>query len=142
MATMMTEDNKELVRLLIEEDISRGNVAVAERIISPDFHDHTNPPGMQRGLEGHMAIVSLFRNAFPDMQWTIDDMVSEGDKVAIRTTLRATHQGEFFGIPPTGKQVTVTGIHILRIADGKIAEHWGNNDDLGMMQQLGVAPQG
>jgi steroid delta-isomerase-like uncharacterized protein len=137
---MVTEDNKELVRLLIEEDISRGNVAVAERIISPDFHDHTNPPGMQHGLEGHLAIVSLFRNSFPDMQWTIDDMIGEGDKVAIRTTLRATHQGEFFGIPPTGRQVTVTGIHILRIADGKIAEHWGNNDDLGMMQQLGVAP--
>lgn len=72
--------------------------------------------------------------------WQIEDMLVDGDKVAVRTTFRGTHTGDFFGIPPTGKSVTVSGTHILRIADGKIAEHWGNNDDLGLMRQLGVIP--
>lgn len=136
----MCEANKELVRLLLEDDISRGDVAVAERIIHPDFHDHTNPPGMQDGLDGHKAIVALFRAAFPDQWWQIEDLIAEGDRVVARTTMRGTHLGDFFGIPPTGRQVTLPGVHIMRIADGKIAEHWGSNDDLGMMRQLGVIP--
>jgi steroid delta-isomerase-like uncharacterized protein len=136
----MSEQNKRLVRQLLEEDISRGDVAVAERIIHPDFVDHTNPPGMRHGLAGHNAIVALFRAAFPDQFWHIEDLIAEGDKVVARTTMRGTHQGDFFGIPPTGARVEVTGVHIMRIADGHIAEHWGSNDDLGLMRQLGVIP--
>jgi steroid delta-isomerase-like uncharacterized protein len=132
--------NKELVRLLLEDDISRGDVAVAERIIHPDFFDHTNPPGMQRGLAGHKAIVALFRAAFPDQWWQIEDLIAEGDKVVARTTMRGTHLGDFFGIPPTGRAVTLPGVHVMRIADGKVIEHWGSNDDLGLMRQLGVIP--
>jgi steroid delta-isomerase-like uncharacterized protein len=136
----MYEQNKALVRLLLEDDISKGDVAVAEQIIAPDFYDHTNPPGMQRGIEGHKAIVSLFRAAFPDQWWHIEDLLAEGDRVVARTTMRGTHLGDFFGVPATGRQVTLGGIHILRIAGGKIAEHWGNNDDLGLMRQLGLVP--
>ncbi|MFN8483805.1 MAG: ester cyclase [Anaerolineae bacterium] len=137
---MSLEENKELVRQLLEDDISQGNEVVAERIIAADFFDHTNPPGMQHGLEGHKAIVRLFRAAFPDQWWHIEDLIAEGDKVVARTTMRGTHTGDFFGIPPTGRRVELPGVHIMRIANGRIAEHWGSNDDLGMMRQLGVIP--
>ena len=132
----MSEQQRHLVRLLMEDDISRGDTAVAERIIAPDFVDHTNPPGLQHGLAGHNGVVALFRAAFPDGWWQIEDTLVDGDKVAIRTTFTGTHLGDFFGIPPTGKAVTFTGTHVMRIADGRIAEHWGNNDDLGLMRQL------
>jgi steroid delta-isomerase-like uncharacterized protein len=138
---MSVERNKMLVRRLMEDDISRGDKTVAAAIIHPGFVDHTNPPGMQHGLAGHTAVVRLFRSAFPDLEWRIDDLIAEGDKVVARTTMRGTHRGELFGIPPTGKRVEMTGVHVVRIADGKIAEHWGNNDDLGMMRQLGVIPE-
>ena len=95
---------------------------------------------MQGGIDGHNAIVSLFRRVFPDLQWRIEEMVAEGDRVVARTTMSGTQQGEFFGIPPAGRRVTMSGIHMLRVADGKLIEHWGNNDDPGMMQQLGVLP--
>jgi steroid delta-isomerase-like uncharacterized protein len=134
------ERNKVLVRRLMEDDISRGDEATAEAIIHPDFFDHTNPPGMQRGLEGHKAIVGLFRSIFPDLEWRIDDLIAEDDKVVARTTMRGTHRGDFFGIPPTGRSVEMIGVHILRIADGRIIEHWGSNDDLGLMRQLGAVP--
>jgi predicted ester cyclase len=139
----MSETNqiKSLARQLLEDDISRGDEAVAERIIHPDFVDHTNPPGMQHGLAGHKAIVRLFRTAFPDQWWQIEDLIAEGDKIVARTTMTGTHQGDFFGIPPTGRSVTLTGVHIMRVADGRVIEHWGSNDDLGMMRQLGVVPE-
>jgi steroid delta-isomerase-like uncharacterized protein len=139
-ATDQLARNKELVRLLMEEDISKGDVEVAARIIHPDFVDHTNPPGMQHGLEGHNAIVALFRAVFPDLQWRIDDLIAEGDKVVARTTMFGTQLGDFFGIPASGTRVSMTGVHVMRIADGKIVEHWGSNDDLGLMRQLGAIP--
>ena len=134
------ERNKAVARRLFEDDISRGDEAVAEAIIHPDFFDHTNPPGMQHGLEGHKAIVRLFRAVFPDLEWRIDDLIAEGDKVVARTTMRGTHRGEFFGLPPTGRFVEMQGVHIMRIADGRVIEHWGSNDDLGLMRQLGAIP--
>lgn len=138
--TTTAQQNKALVRRLMEEDISGGDLAVADEIIAPDFFDHTNPPGMQEGIAGHKAIVTLVRGAFPDLNWGIDDLIAEDDKVVARTTMTGTHLGEFFGILPTGRQVSMYGVHVLRIAGGKIAEHWGSNDDLGMMRQLGVVP--
>ena len=132
------EQNKILVRRLLVEDLSQGNLAVADEIIHPDFVDHTNPPGMQHGIEGHKAIGALFRAAFPDLEWRIEDLIAEGDKVVARPTMHGTQRGEFFGIPPTGKAVTMNGVHVLRIAEGKIVEHWGSNDDLGLMRQLGA----
>ena len=137
----MSEQNKALARLLLEDDISRNDRAVAERIIHPDFFDHTNPPGMQHGLAGHNAIVALFHAAFPDQWWQIEDLIAEGDRVVARTTMRGTHDGDFFGIPATGRSVRLTGVHVMRIADGRIVEHWGNNDDLGLMRQLGAIPE-
>lgn len=136
----MLERNKELVRLLMEEDISRGRVDIANQIIHPDFFDHTNPPELQRGQTGHNGIVAYFRAAFPDLEFRIEELIAEGDRVVARTTMLGTHRGEFFGIEPTGAAVTVAGVHILRIQDDRIAEHWGVNDDLYLMRQLGVVP--
>jgi predicted ester cyclase len=144
MQTMLEEQNKSLTRRLFDEDLNEGNqdarFKIANEIVAPDFVDHTNPPGMQQGIENHKQIVTILRAAFPDLHWDFEDLVAEGDKVAIRITMHGTHQGEFFGIPPTGKPVAVSGIHIMRYANGKLVEHWGNNNDLGMMQQLGVVP--
>ena len=134
------EQNKALVRKLMEDDISRGDTATAAAIIHPDFFDHTNPLGMQQGLDGHNAIVALFRATFPDLNWHIDDLIAEGDRVVARTTMTGTHRGDFFGIPPTDKRVEMAGIHILRVADGRLIEHWGSNDDLSLMRQLGAIP--
>ena len=137
----MSEQNKALVRRLMEDDISRGDATVAAEIIHPDFVDHTNPPGMQRGLAGHNAVVALFHAAFPDQWWQIEDVIAEGDRVVVRTTMTGTHRGDFFGIPATGRAVRMTGVHVVRVADGRIAEHWGNNDDLGLLRQLGAIPE-
>ena len=137
---MSTEENKILVHRFNDEYINAGNLAAADELVAVDIVDHTSPPGLTHGRESHKKVVALFHTAFPDVRWTLEDVIAEGDKVAVRLTMRGTHQGEFFGIPPTGKQVTVSGIHIVRIANGRIAEHWGTNDDLGFLRQLGVLP--
>lgn len=139
--TAVRTDIRDVARQLIEDDLNTGDMAVAERIIAADFVDHTNPPGLQHGLAGHRGIVDIFHAAFPDVRWTIDDMVAEGDRVAMRLTMTGTHRGEFFGIPPTGRRVEVGGTHIVRIQDDRVAEHWGHNDDLGLMRQLGAIPE-
>jgi predicted ester cyclase len=87
-------------------------------------------------------MVAMFRAAFPDLRCDVEDTLAEGDKVVIRSTMRGTHQGEFMGIPPTDKQFTASVIDIIRFDNGQAVEHWGNSDDLGMMQQLGVIPSG
>src|SRR5437867_2463734 len=109
---MSAEENKALYRRVLEENISQGNMAVADELIAPDILDHTNPPGLQHGIASHKAVVTLFRTAFPDLQVKIENMLAEGDKVVARTTIRGTHQGPFFGIPPTGKQIAISGIQI------------------------------
>jgi steroid delta-isomerase-like uncharacterized protein len=135
---MSATDVKDIARRLIEEDLNTGDPEAARRIVAPDFYDHTNPPHLQHGLEGHLGVVDLFHTAFPDVRWTIDDMLAEDDRVAMRLTMRGTHRGDFFGIPPTGRPVEVGGTHVVRIRDGWVVEHWGHNDDLGLMRQLGV----
>jgi len=137
---MDSEANKAIFKELLEVEISDGRFDLTEKLIHPDFYDHTNPPGMERGIAGHQAIVTLFRNAFSEMRWKCEDLISEGDRVVARTTMTARHTGDFFGIPATGQRVTLGGIHIARIKDGKVVEHWGNNDDLGLMRQLGAVP--
>ncbi len=140
----VVEVNKALARRLFEEDLNEedqiARSGAADQLVAPDVVDHTNPPELKYGLESHKQIVTILHTAFPNVRWEVEDLIAEGDKVVARTTMHATHTGVFFGIPPTGKQVTVLGIQIMRFADGKLAEHWGNNDDLGMMQQLGVVP--
>src|SRR5438105_15762269 len=110
---MSTEDNKALVRRLFDEDLNERDQAirskVADELIAVDFVDHTNPPGLQHGLESHKQIVTILHSAFIDLYWEYEEPIAESDKVAIRVIMHGTQQGEFFGIPPTGKQLTASG---------------------------------
>ncbi|MDQ3912231.1 MAG: ester cyclase [Actinomycetota bacterium] len=137
----MSEENKTLVRRFVDEVQSRGNIDLIDELCSPEFINHSSPPGMPADCEGVKLVTSMFRQAFPDSYFTVEDMISEGDKVVTRKTFHGTHEGEFMGIPPTGRPVSIGLIDIVRIADGRVVEHWSIGDNLGMMQQLGVIPQ-
>jgi steroid delta-isomerase-like uncharacterized protein len=137
---MATEDNKALVRRFNEEVFNKKNLAAIDEFIAPNQVDHSLPPGLPRTREGTKQAIDITLTAFPDLNFTVEDMIAEGDKVVTMYTTRGTQQGAFGGIPPTGKHVAVPGIVIARVADGKIVEQWGLDDKLGMLQQLGVIP--
>ncbi len=137
---MSTEDNKAAVRRFYEEVINKKNLAAIDEFIDPHGIDHALPPGMPGGIEGSKQFIGMYLTAFPDLHFTVEDMIAEGDRVVSRLTTRGTHKGALMGIPPTGKQVTITGIDINRIVGGKSVEHWLEMDTMGMMQQLGVIP--
>ena len=139
---MSTEQNKAIARRFLEEVFGQGKLAVVDEIVAPDHVDHgpSTLPGMPTGPEGSKMVVTIYRNAFPDIHFTIDEQIAEGDKVVTRWTGRGTHKGELAGIPATGKSATVTGVGIDRIVNGKIVESWGIFDQFGMMQQLGIIP--
>ena len=139
---MSTEQNKAIARRFLEEVFGQGKLAVADEIVAPDHVDHgpSTLPGMPTGPEGSKMVVTIYRNAFPDIHFTIDEQIAEGDKVVTRWTGRGTHKGELAGIPATGKSATVTGVGVDRIVNGKIVESWGIFDQFGMMQQLGIIP--
>ena len=136
------EVNKALVRRQEEELFSRGNLDAADDIYAPDYvgHDPSNPMDV-RGLEAAKQAAADYREAFPDLRVTVEDLIAEGDRVAAHLRFRGTHLGELDGIAPTGRRVDCTGIVVSRIEEGKIAEDWANFDDLGMMRQLGLIPK-
>ena len=135
------EDNKALVRRFTDEVQSGGNIDLIDEICSPEFVNHSAPPEIPADCEGIKILTAMFRRAFPDSYFTVEDMIAEGDKVATRKTFHGTHEGEFMGIPPSGRAVSMGLIDIVRISDEKVVEHWVMGDSLGMMQQLGVIPQ-
>jgi len=140
---MSTEENKAVARRTYEafnQAISTGTWAALGEFLAADLVDHNPAPGQGPGLEGVKQVFSAFLAAFPDLSFTVEDMIAEGDKVVSRLSLHGTHKGDFQGIPATGKMVTQTGIDILRVAGGKVAERWGEFDNLGLLQQLGVVP--
>ena len=134
---MSTEENKNIVRRYQEiynsNDLDALGQVVAEDLVSPKIM-----PGMQPGLEGGKQVHATTLIGMPDWHTRIDDMIAEGDKVMARITMTGTHTGDFWGIPATGKRVEFTGIYIVRIADGRIVEHWGEEDGVSLLQQLGV----
>lgn len=135
----MSEQNKHLVRRSVEEVWNEGNYAVVDELVASDFVIHASTPDEEvHGPEGAKEYFRMLRQAFPDIHFTIEDQIAEGDRVVTRWTARATHAGAFKGIPPTGVQGTITGIDIDRIANDKVVECWTNLDELGLMQQLGV----
>ena len=136
---MSVEDNKATARRWYEGVFNKGNLDLINGLFAPNFVDH-DPVNPLPGLEGVRQVVTMYRSAFPDLHITVEDWVAEGDKMVTRFRAQGTHSGALMGVPPTGKQVTVTGIDVLGFKNGKIAEHWGNRDDLGMLQQLGVIP--
>ena len=138
---MPTEENKALVRRFVDEVQSAGNTDAIDEICSSEFVNHSASPGVPSNREGVKRLTAMFRQAFPDSYFTIEDMMAEGDKVATRRTFHGSHQGEFMGIPPAGRRVSMGLIDVVRISDGRVVEHWSVGDNLGMMQQLGVIPQ-
>lgn len=135
---MSTEANKALVRRWVDEVLNaRGSGA---ELIAHDFVGHLAGFPEVEGREAYRRRGAAFFSAFPDIQFTIEDMLAEGDRVVIRYSTRATHRGEWMGVSPTGRRVTATGISIYRIASGKIVEEWDSYDNLSVMQQLGVIP--
>jgi steroid delta-isomerase-like uncharacterized protein len=138
---MMPEENKEKVRRFLQEAFNEGNLGVVDEIFASDYvlHDPANPQEI-RGPEGIKQFVQMYRSAFPDTHITVEDQIAEGDEVVTRWRGRGTHQGELFGVAPSGNQVELSGITISRFEGGKIAEDWTNSDTLGLMQQIGAVP--
>ncbi|MGH7494721.1 MAG: ester cyclase [bacterium] len=135
------EKNTAAVRRFYDEVMGKGNMKAIEELVDGAFVEHYTPdpkvPGNRAGLAQTMG---SFRTAFPDLQVTVEDLIAKGDKVWVYTTMRGTNKGEFMGMPATGKKIEVKGVDIIRFVNGKAVEHWGLNDDLKMMQQLGVIP--
>ena len=136
---MFTEENKELVRRWVEEVWNGRDIDAVDRFVTVDYTRYDPSGPAIHGPEGERQLVEMYISAFPDLHFTIEDMVAEGDKIATRKTATGTHQGELLGMPPTGSSIRVTTMEIYRMEAGKIAEQWVLVDNLGMLQQLGVA---
>jgi steroid delta-isomerase-like uncharacterized protein len=121
--------------------INTADENLAQQLISPvaKFHVPGQPEPLQ-GPKGYLMIISMMRGGFPDIQWTLEDMITEGDKVAARFTMRGTHNGEFFGVPATGKVIVVQAINFYCLVNEQIIEEYGQPDMLGLLRQIGAIP--
>ena len=137
----MSEQNKALAARIPLEAFNQGKLEVIDEVIADNHIDHAVlPPGLPPGKEGLKLLAKGLRSAFPDLKITIDLQVAEGDLVVAHATTTGTMKGEFAGMPPSGKTATWEAIHITRVKDGKIVEHWAVQDNMGMLQQLGFVP--
>jgi steroid delta-isomerase-like uncharacterized protein len=136
----MLADTKVLVRRLFEEVWNQGNLAAIDELFAPSYVRYDPAAPEAKGLGGFKQLVIRLRAAFPDLHFTLEEVIAEDDKVMTRALLRGTHRGEYLGIAPTGKPVAVMGMVVLRIAQGKFQEGWLMIDNLGLLQQLGVVP--
>ena len=114
-----------------------GRLEIVDEIVAENFVDHEGFPGVEPNRKGVRQMFGMMRKAFPDFQMTIEDMIAEGDRVFIRAVMAGTHKGEFLGVAPTGKRITVPFGDFVRLEAGRIVEHWGVTDSGVMMQQLG-----
>src|SRR5687767_453074 len=134
---MTLDANKALVRRLFDDVWNTGNVALVDDLLAPDFVDHAaQMGGGDPTRDGFKTQVRLFRTAFPDGRSQIEDLIAEDDRVVARWTDGGAQRGEWMGVPPTGKRVTMTGIDVYRIEQGRIAEFWCSEDELGLLRQL------
>jgi steroid delta-isomerase-like uncharacterized protein len=134
---MTSEQNKDFMRRFLEASVARDSTAFKE-LMAPDFAAHVS--GGPKNREGFVQHMNVFNSAFSNMQVTISDLVTDGEKVVARTTWRGTHDGNFQGLPPTGKQIEIEAYIVERLRDGKTVEHWSLFDQMTMMQQLGIIP--
>ena len=134
---MSIEENKNIVRRY-QEIYNSNDLEALSEVVSEDLLTPKIMPGIPAGIEGAKTAHQIMLAGFPDYQTAIDDLIAEGDKVVARITMSGTHTGSFMGIPPTGKRISFTGMYIARIDDGKIVEHWGEEDGVSLLQQLGV----
>lgn len=132
------DEGKRLYTRLATEVLNGKNLDVVDELIARDFVEHVAGEARRTGVEGFKAARRRRNAVFPDWSVRVDDLIAEGDKVVVRATGSGTHHGEFMGIPPTGRRVSVTWIAIYRVKDGKLAEHWQNLDELGLLKQLGA----
>jgi steroid delta-isomerase-like uncharacterized protein len=137
---MSAEENRQLIRRFYDEGWTKNNLDVYDELVVDDFTDHQAMPGLPPGREGFKALNVMFRSAFPDLRVDVDNVVAEDDKVGCRWRSTGTHDGELFGIPPTGNKVDVTATVFYRVENGRLAEGWIARDDVGLMRQLGVIP--
>lgn len=135
------EENKVLVRRWLDEVLTRGNLRRVDELFAPNYVLHD--PGAPQEVHGHEGLkryVASYRAAYPDACFAVEDQITERDVVVTRWMMSGTHEGEFMGVAPTGKLVTVMGMDIVRIVDGEILEYWGEFDVMGMLRQLGITP--
>jgi steroid delta-isomerase-like uncharacterized protein len=132
----MSGDDKALFVTLMEEVFNRGNFDVADDLVAEDFYNHEAPDSP--GPEGFKASAVWLRSAFPDYHAELHEFIADGDLVAARLIVTGTHLGDFMGLPPTGRSFSVQHIHMYRVENGKVAEHWACRDDLGQLSQLGL----
>lgn len=137
---MSTQQLKSSVKNFIENGLNKQDLATMEAYFSPNLVDHSLPPTLPPGREGHMLFAQAFFAAFPDIHVHVEDLVAEGDRTVLRWSAHGTHNGELMGIPATGNTVNFSGIAIDRFENGQSVEHWEEIDQLGLMQQLGVMP--
>jgi len=135
---MSTEENKALLRRYIKEVWDEQNPAAVDEFLAPDYKRHRSPTIEPLTRDDQKQLLTKFRAAFPDIQLTVEEIIAEDDRVAFRSTIRATHQNEFLGIAPTGKKVTVGLVDVIHIENGKFVEQWGGPDLLDLVQQLGA----
>ena len=137
---MSLEANKDVIRAYVETIFNQRQVERADELVAPDYVDHAALPGQVPGLEGAKDKWAMYLAGIPDLRVRVEELVAEGDKVAVRRSYAGTHRGTLLGIPPTGKQLQLGGISIFRLAGGKITEQWEQLDRMALMQQLGVLP--
>ncbi len=134
------EKNTAAMRRFYDEVMNKGNLKVIDELVDLQYVDHFVTPGIPADKAGLTQIMTMYRTAFPDLQVTVEDIIAKADKVWVYTTARGTQKGEFMGMPASGKKIEVKGFDIVRFVNGKAVEHWGLNDDMTMMQQLGAIP--
>jgi steroid delta-isomerase-like uncharacterized protein len=140
MEDLMGTDNQEKSRRIFEEVWNQKRIEQIDELVATDYVHHDVRSPDQKGIEAYKQFVDLYLNAFPDIRFQIEDEISDGDTVVVRWTVTGTHNGDLPGLPRTGRPISVTGITIARLSDGKFVESWNNWDALGMMQQLGAVP--
>ena len=134
----MSEENKRTTRRVLEELFEKGNMDATDELVHPDFVNHEAPPNNQQGPEGLKETVEWLRGLWGPMHFEIEDEIAEGDKVVARVVMHGRHVGEFLGQEPTGKEFATKQIHVWRLEDGRMIEHWSVRDDLGQALQLGL----
>ena len=135
----MAGDPKELLGQLLGRAFGANDLSVVDELVSPEYVHHDAPVPVH-GPEGFKGLVGMFRGAFPDLHVDVQDVFSDGDRVGSRGVISGTQQGEFMGVPPTGKPFTIKYIDLWRIEDGRFTDTWVQMDTLGLMQQLGALP--
>lgn len=135
---MSLEENKDLVRRYFAEIWNKGNLGAADEFFAPDYKRYTVAVGNPLNRENQVARIAAMRKSFPDIRVNVNDILAEGDEVSVRAVVEGTQWGDYMGIAPTGKHMVVSAFDIFKIQNGKIVEHWGGNDALDLLRQLGA----